>query len=93
MALSARVEPADPEASNGAKTAFVVVEVRDEGAGMTKAVADQAFDPFFTTRAPERTGLGLTAVRNTVTGCGGTVHIRSSPGKGTVVTLRLPTLH
>ena len=93
VALSARTEAADPQAPNGAKAAFAVVEVRDEGAGMTQDVADQAFDPFFTTRAPEHAGLGLTAVRNTVIGCGGTVDIRSSPGKGTVVTLRLPTLH
>ena len=93
VAISARVEPADPEASHGAKAAFAVVEVRDEGPGMAQDVVDQAFDPFFTTRAPEHTGLGLTAVRNTVTVCGGTVDIRSSPGKGTVVTLRLPTPH
>jgi len=91
VALSARAESADPAALNGAKAAFAVVEVRDEGVGMSQDVADQAFDPFFTTRAPERTGLGLTTVHNLVTACGGTVYIRSSPGKGTVVTLRLPT--
>jgi len=91
IALSARAESADPEASSGAKAAFAVVEVRDEGAGMAQDVADQAFDPFFTTRAPEHTGLGLTMVHNMVSACGGTVNIRSSPGKGTVVTLRLPT--
>jgi len=91
IVLSAHAESADPEASSGTKAAFAVVEVRDEGVGMAQDVADQAFDPFFTTRAPEHTGLGLTTVHNMVSACGGTVNIRSSPGKGTVVTLRLPT--
>lgn len=83
VVLSVRTEP------SGAAT-LAVVEVRDEGVGMAQDVAEKAFDPFFTTRAPDHAGLGLTMVRNMVADLGGTVHIRSAPGKGTVVTLRLP---
>ena len=69
---------------------FVSVSVQDTGPGMAPDVAANAFAPFFTSkdRGP---GLGLTAVRRIVTGHGGHVCLESDKGKGTRVTLNLPT--
>lgn len=92
VTLRVRAESADPTASTVGAGAIALIEVSDDGAGMTQEVADQAFDPFFTTRSPEHVGLGLTMVRSMVASYGGEAHIRSAPGKGTVVTITLPAV-
>ncbi len=72
---------------------FVLLEVRDDGAGMTPEVAARAFDMFFTTKpAGEGTGLGLAMVHSVVTALGGTVELHTEPQQGTRVVLRLPQL-
>lgn len=92
VTLRARAEPTHPTASTGGTGITAVIEVIDDGTGMTQAVADRAFDPFFTTRSPEHVGLGLTTVRSMVANLGGTTHIRSAPGAGAVVTMKFPTV-
>lgn len=67
----------------------VVLAVQDEGPGMEKEVAARLFEPFLT-RRPGGTGLGLALVRRTVEAHGGSVRVRSKPGKGTRVEIRLP---
>ena len=70
--------------------AMVDVEVIDTGEGMDKAVVDRAMEPFFTTKPLGKgTGLGLAQVFGTVSQSEGAVVIRSAPGAGTTVTLRL----
>ncbi len=63
------------------------IEVTDNGPGMTRDVLAQVFEPLFTT-AEHRTGLGMTIVRHLVGANGGTVEVKSEPGKGTTVLLR-----
>jgi hypothetical protein len=71
--------------------AYVMLSVRDDGAGMERAVAQRAFEPFFTTRGPgQGTGLGLSTVYGIVKQSGGYVWIDSTPGGGTSVHLLLP---
>ncbi len=55
--------------------------IEDSGEGIAEEVKRRMFDPFFTTRAPARMGLGLTMVRSTVTRYGGRVddHRRPRP--------------
>jgi len=61
---------------------FVLVEVEDEGAGMSPQVVGQIFEPFYTTKFAGR-GLGLAAVKGIMSGHGGLVSVRSRPGLGT----------
>jgi signal transduction histidine kinase len=64
----------------------------DDGCGMSADVRRQAFDPFFTTRRHQGcTGLGLHIVYSIVTDrLGGRLDLKSEPGKGTRVELKLP---
>lgn len=70
---------------------WVVLEVADPGCGMTPVVLSQSLDPFFTTKEVGRgTGLGLPVVFGIVRGHQGYLTIRSTPGRGTCVSLYLP---
>ncbi|MCC6467821.1 MAG: response regulator [Alphaproteobacteria bacterium] len=76
---------------DGLRGEFVLVAVRDTGAGMPPNVQQQAFTPFFTTKGTGKgTGLGLSQVYGFARQSGGTATIESQPGQGTVVTLFLP---
>ncbi len=70
---------------------YALIEVSDNGCGMSETVRAQAFDPFFTTRERGHgTGLGLSTVQGFAHQLGGTVEIDSIPGQGTTVRLSLP---
>jgi signal transduction histidine kinase len=68
---------------------FALLEVVDAGPGIPAAEKRLVFEPYYTTR-PRALGIGLTLVRSIVRAHGGTVTLRSRPGKGTRVTIRLP---
>lgn len=69
----------------------VVVQVRDEGCGITEDHLPHLMDPFFTTkRETGGTGLGLSVSAGIVKEHGGSLHFASSPDQGTAVTLILP---
>jgi two-component system sensor histidine kinase HydH len=56
---------------------------------MEKEVLDQAFFPYFTTKNGG-TGIGLALSQKVINDHGGTISIRSEPGRGTTVTITLP---
>ena len=58
-----------------------LVEVLDDGPGMTPSVMTRATEPFFTTR-PEGTGMGLAIARGTVEREGGSLEIGNRDGGG-----------
>jgi two-component system sensor histidine kinase PilS (NtrC family) len=62
---------------------------QDTGVGMPEEIRRRAFEPFVTTD-PGGTGLGLAVVYSAVKDHGGSISIKSTPGKGTVVTVVLP---
>lgn len=97
LALNARDAMPDSIGIDVSSVAFaqddraVAIAVRDDGAGMTSDVVARCLDPFFTTKAPGRgTGLGLSTVYGIAKRLGGDLDVQSAPGRGTVVTVRLP---
>ncbi len=69
----------------------VVCSVRDTGTGLAPDEMSRIFEPFYTTKGPERgTGLGLPVVREIVTSSGGALRVDSEPGKGSTFTFELP---
>ncbi|KJB96613.1 hypothetical protein N826_32665 [Skermanella aerolata KACC 11604] len=70
---------------------WIVIAVKDTGAGMTPEVVARASEPFFTTKPPGKgTGLGLASAHDFVSQAGGTIRIRSAVGAGTTIELHLP---
>ena len=69
---------------------YILVSAVDSGKGMGEQTLDRAFEPFFSTRPGEGTGLGLSQVYGMVSGAGGAVDIRSVKGRGTRVDLYFP---
>ncbi|MEM9191261.1 MAG: ATP-binding protein [Myxococcota bacterium] len=67
----------------------LVLEIDDDGQGMTDAVLRQAPEPFFTTR-PTGIGLGLPIATRVVESHGGQVRIHTKHGEGTTVHLEIP---
>ncbi|MEX2263168.1 MAG: PAS domain S-box protein [Bryobacteraceae bacterium] len=68
---------------------YILLEVRDSGAGMDEATQARMFDPFFTTKFTGR-GLGLSAVSGIVRGHKGALSVQTAPGEGTIFRVWLP---
>ncbi|GLI34010.1 PAS domain-containing hybrid sensor histidine kinase/response regulator [Desulforhabdus amnigena] len=68
----------------------VVIEVADNGIGMSKEVVSKIFDPYYTTKGVGNSGLGLSVSWSLVVRCGGEIQVKSKPGKGTVFIITLP---
>lgn len=72
----------------------VLIEIRDNGSGMTKDVQTRIFDPFFTTKAiGEGTGLGLSICAGIISAHGGSIQVESEEGKGSAFLVSLPVSH
>jgi len=70
----------------------VQVLVSDTGIGIPRANLDRVFEPFFTTKdVNEGTGLGLYITYTTIDRHNGLIELASEEGKGTTVTVTLPT--
>jgi PAS domain S-box-containing protein len=68
----------------------VVFSFEDSGVGMTKETLNKIWTPLFTTKA-KGMGFGLAICKRIVEAHGGTIALESSIGKGTKVTIALPT--
>jgi PAS domain S-box-containing protein len=67
------------------------LQVSDTGVGIADDVMPLIFDPFFSTKPPDRgTGLGLATIYGIVSQSGGSIFVESAAGVGTTMTLALP---
>ena len=64
------------------------VIVSDNGKGMSQDILERAVEPYFSSK--NSTGLGLSTIHGLVEQVGGTLELQSSPGKGTIVIIRMP---
>jgi PAS domain S-box-containing protein len=71
---------------------YVCVSVSDTGIGMDEATLARACEPFFSTKGVGRgTGLGLSMAQGLAAQSGGTLALRSTPGRGTTAEIWLPS--
>jgi signal transduction histidine kinase len=70
----------------------VAISITDDGCGIPAEIAEQVWEPFFTTKEVGRgTGQGLALARSIIVeGHGGTITLDSEPMQGTTFTIRLP---
>jgi signal transduction histidine kinase len=69
----------------------VVIEVHDNGSGMTPAQQKRVFEPFFTTKPRGvGSGIGLSICASIVSEMGGTIEVESRVGHGTTFRVLLP---
>ena len=75
------------------ETKHTIIQIQDDGDGISAEVMPTIFDPFVTTRE-KGTGLGLSIVKKIVDNHGGTIDVNSPPpghDKGSMFTITLPT--
>ncbi|MBI5867563.1 MAG: response regulator [candidate division Zixibacteria bacterium] len=78
------------ETSGDASTC--VLTVSDTGVGMSAEQLSKVFSPFFTTKGPRGTGLGLTVVRDVIKRLEGKIELESQPGEGTTFRIEFPSV-
>jgi len=92
--LTRNREHAEPVA-DGAVTVpagrYVMVDISDNGYGISSEVLPRIFEPFFTTKNGHR-GLGLAWAYGIITNAGGSITVSSEPQRGTSVRIYLPAL-
>ncbi len=73
----------------GARGGEAVIEVADDGPGLSPAAREHLFEPFFTTK-PNGTGLGLPTSQRFVEAHGGRIEVERGPQGGALFRVRLP---
>lgn len=69
----------------------IILEVTDNGIGMSADVFEHCFEPFYTTKeVGEGTGLGLSIIYALIKELKGTIKVDSQPDHGATVSIRLP---
>jgi CheY-like chemotaxis protein len=68
----------------------VIIEVHDNGVGMSETTRSRCLEPFFTTKGERGTGLGLAMVFGMTQRHGGDLEIDSELGRGTTMRLIFP---
>jgi PAS domain S-box-containing protein len=71
---------------------FAEITVSDTGIGIPQENMNKIFQPFYTTRGSNSSGLGLMVLAHVIENLKGHIGIKSSPGKGTVFKLMIPEI-
>ena len=74
---------------------WLIIRIRDDGRGMDAKTLSQVLGGNVTSKKGRKKpiGLGLAFLRQTSEMCGGTFHVRSTPGRGTTVTASMRLSH
>lgn len=81
----------NPERENVPSRKQARIFVKDNGEGIDKDIIDEIFDPYFTTKPPEKgSGLGLSVVHGIVKSHNGTITVESEKGAGTTFYVCIP---
>ena len=92
MSLERRDEGTDRSPAIHRYAEHVLMEIADTGAGISPRDVKHIFEPYFTTKGDEGTGLGLANVWRIVSDAGGVVEVDSEEGVGTTFRVFLPVL-
>ena len=68
----------------------LIIEVKDNGCGMTEEVKSNIFSPFFSTKSKAGTGLGLAITTRMIEAHNGEFEVESKPDFGTTFRIKLP---
>jgi signal transduction histidine kinase len=68
----------------------VIVDIQDDGVGMTGETRAKIFDLFYSSKGRAGTGLGLFITRQVVGQHGGRIEVESTPGEGSLFRIFLP---
>jgi len=71
----------------------VWLEVADNGSGVPEAIRESVFDPFFSTKGSDGTGLGLAVTRKIAEEHGGSIVVETAPEGGALFRMCLPCEH
>ncbi|MFH1154367.1 MAG: ATP-binding protein [Pseudomonadota bacterium] len=72
---------------------YLRLQISDTGSGIAPEIMDKIFDPYFSTKFPDKgTGLGLAVVHGIIRDSNGYIKVHSQPGKGTSFFVFLPVL-
>lgn len=69
---------------------YLLVSVEDTGTGIPEEIQERIYEPFFTTKGTEGTGMGLATVYGIVENHHGSIEFDSEIGKGTIFRIYLP---
>jgi PAS domain S-box-containing protein len=89
-AAEALHEGGDIRVATFVKSGQVVLRVSDTGVGLDQQSAARVFDPFWTTKGLNGTGMGLAASYGIISRHGGTISVESAKGKGSTFTVTVP---
>lgn len=90
-AAQAIEEHGELEVTTKAHRDLVAIRISDTGCGIKPEDLPRLFDPFYTTKeVGQGTGLGLAISHTTIQNHGGTIEVKSRPGRGTTFIIKLP---
>lgn len=69
---------------------YALISVTDNGQGISEEMKERIWEPFFSTKGEDGTGLGLEICRRIIEAHGGSITCESEVGKGTCFTIKLP---
>ncbi|MDO8373295.1 MAG: HAMP domain-containing sensor histidine kinase [Pseudomonadota bacterium] len=91
-ATSSAAKPGDLRIEVGVLNGYGRIIVTDQGTGIAPELQARIFEPFFSTDRGTGHGLGLAFCQQVVEGAGGSIRVKSEPGRGAIFIIELPIL-